>query len=87
MSGERIRHEVDRAHRAARDLSSAVDVLGAYAAAIPDWLPEGASLRLERPRNARKWRAALYDGNRCVASAYGERPSVALAALRVQALE
>lgn len=87
MSGERIRHEVDRAHRAARDLSSAVDVLGAYAVAIPDWLPEGASLRLERPQGAKKWRAALYDGGRCVASAYGRLPSAALVLLRSEIVE
>jgi len=86
VSAERIQHERDRALRSLRDASSAVDVLAAFAAAVPDWLPEGSALRVDRPKGARKWRAALYAGSRCVASCYGDRPSDALIGLHAEIL-
>lgn len=78
----RIRHERDGAQRSLDAARNAIDVLAAHASAVPDWLPEGAELRVSRPRGARKWRAALYDGGRLVSSTYGRLPSDALLALR-----
>lgn len=80
----RVQNERDRAQQSVADTANAIDVLAALAAAVPDWLPDGAELRLGRPRNARAFRAALYDGRMCVASAYGARPSDALIKLRAE---